>query len=121
MKKYISAITVLVYYVITILLVYVVDVVLTSNSVIEINVVKVHLHSRFLIKDLSLLKYFLDLEVTHSLDELGLNKRKYCLDLISEVEMLGFKPAPTPSNPSTKLHANEGALLQYLFSFQRLI
>jgi len=106
---------------ITALLVYVDDVVLIGNSIAEINDVKAHLHSRFHIKDLGPIKYFLGLEVSRSLDGLILNQRKYCLDLISETEMLGCKPAPTPSNPSIKLHVDEGALLQDPSSFRRLI
>jgi len=51
-------------------LVYVDDVVLTCNSFAEINVVKVHLHSRFYIKDLGPIKYFLSLEVSRSVDGL---------------------------------------------------
>jgi len=35
--------------------------------------------------------------------------------------MLGCKPAPIPSDPSIKLHAEEGALLPDLSSFRRLI
>jgi len=46
-----------------------------------------------------------------------LNERKYCLDLISEAGMLGCKPAPTPFDPSIKLHADEGALLPDPSSF----
>ena len=88
---------------ITALLVYVNDVVLTGNNIVEINAVKAHLHSIFHIQDLGPIKYFLGLEVSRSLDGLVLNQRKYCLDLISETEMLGCKPAPTPSNPSIKL------------------
>jgi len=75
-KKYASDITTL--------LVYVGDVVLTSNSIAEINTVKAHLHSKFHIKDLGPIKYFLGLEVSRSLNGLVLNQRKYCLDLISE-------------------------------------
>ena len=106
---------------ITALLVYVDDVVLTGNSIAEINAVKAHLHSRFHIKDLGPIKYFLGLEVSRSLDGLVLNQRKYCLDLISETGMLGCKPAPTPSDPSIKLHADEGALLPDPSFFRHLI
>ena len=113
MKKFASDITAL--------LAYVDDVVLTGNSIAEINVVKAHLHSRFHIKDLGPIKYFLGLEVSRSLDGLVLNQRKYFLDLISETRMLGCKPAPTPSDPSIKLHADEGALLPDPSSFRRLI
>jgi len=63
----------------------------------------------------------LGLEVTRSLDGLVLNQRKYCLDLISEVGMLGCKPTPMPSDPFIKLHANKGALLPYPSSFRCLI
>jgi len=103
------------------LLVYVDDVVLTGNSIVEMNAIKAHLHSRFHIKDPGPIKYFLGLEVSRSLDGLVLNQRKYCLDLISETRMLGFKPAPTPSDPSIKLHADEGALLPDHSSFRCLI
>jgi len=107
---------------ITTLLVYVDDVVLTGNSIAEINAVKAHLHSRFHIKDLGPIKYFLGLEVSRSLDGLILNQRKYCLDLISETWMLGCKPLhQQPPDPSIKLHADEGALLPDPSSFRRLI
>jgi len=108
-------------YDITALLVYVDDVVLIGNNIAEINVVKVHLHSRFHIKDLGLIKYLLGLEVSCSLDGLVLNQRKYCLDLISETGMLECKLATTPSDPSIKLHADERALLPDPSSFRRLI
>jgi len=96
-------------------------VVLIGNSIAEIIVVKAHLHSRFHIKDLGPIKYFLGLEVSRSLDGLVLNQRKYCLDLISETGMLGCKPTPTPFDPSIKLHVDEGALLPNPSSFRRLI
>jgi len=106
---------------ITALLVYVDDMVLTGNSIAEINAVKVHLHSRFYIKELGPIKYFLGLEVFRSLDGLVLNQRKYCLDLISEPKMLGCKLTPTPFDPSIKLHVDEGALLPDPSSFRSLI
>jgi len=112
-KKYASDITTV--------LVNVDDVVLTGNSIVEITAVKAHLRFRFHIQDLGPIKYFLGLEVSHSLEGLVLNQRKYCLDLISEIGMLGCKPAPTPSDPSIKLHADEGGLLQDPSSFERLI
>jgi len=74
-KKYAS--------VITTLLVYVDDVVLIGNRITKMNVVKDHLHSRFHIKDLGPIKYFLGLEVSRSLNGLVLNQRNYYLGLIS--------------------------------------
>jgi len=62
--------------VIIVLLVYVDDVVLTGNSIAEINAIKAHHHYRFHIKDFGSFNYFLGLEVTHSLDGLVFNQRK---------------------------------------------
>jgi len=106
---------------ITVLLVYVDDIVLTGNDISEIQMVKNHLHDKFHIKDLGHLKYFLGLEVVRSSQGLVLNQRKYCLDLISEAGLLGCKPAPSPSDPATKLHADEGVLLYDPSSYGRLI
>nr|KYP37372.1 Retrovirus-related Pol polyprotein from transposon TNT 1-94 [Cajanus cajan] len=83
---------------ITVLLVYVDDIVLSDNSFFEIQSVKNHLHSKFHIKDLGPLKYFLGLEIARSKTGLILNQRKYCLELLSESGMLGCKPSSTPAN-----------------------
>ncbi|WVZ23107.1 hypothetical protein V8G54_001651, partial [Vigna mungo] len=50
----------------TALIIYVDDIVLTSNSVQQINHIKHILHINFHIKDLGKLKYFLGIEVAHS-------------------------------------------------------
>jgi hypothetical protein len=43
-------------------------------------------------KDLGSLKYFLGIEVARNSTGLFLYQRKYALDIISEVGMLGVKP-----------------------------
>ena len=43
------------------------------------------------------------------------------MDLISEVEMLGCKPAPTPSDPSIKLLVDEEAFLPDPSFFRHMI
>jgi len=96
-------------------------VVLIHNNIAGINALKAHLHSRFHIKDLGSLKYFLAFEVARSLHGLVLNKRNYCLDLISEAGILGCKHAPMPFDPFIKLHPNKGALLLDPSSFRCLI
>ena len=50
----------------TALIVYVDDIVLTSKSTAEMDRIKGILHSKFHIKDLRVLKYFLGLEVAYS-------------------------------------------------------
>ncbi|GJY05778.1 ribonuclease H-like domain-containing protein [Tanacetum coccineum] len=66
------------------LLVYVDDIIITGNSVSEIEKFKVFLKSKFMIKDLGKLKYFLGIEVVDIDKGICLNQRKYVLDLLSE-------------------------------------
>ncbi|GJS63466.1 ribonuclease H-like domain-containing protein [Tanacetum coccineum] len=62
------------------LLVYVDDIIITGNNVAEIEKFKVFLKSKFMIKDLRKLKYFLGIEVVDTDKGICLNQRKYVLD-----------------------------------------
>jgi len=106
---------------ITIILVYVDDILLSKNNFSKITTFKNHLHSKFRIKNLGDLKYFLGFEFARSKVGISINQRKYCLELISEAGMLGSKPATTPSDPSIKLHVDEGTLLTDPSSYCHLI
>lgn len=72
-----------------VLLVYVDDIVITGNNQVEIDKFKVYLNSKFLIKDLGKLKYFLGIEVLQSDSGICLSQRKYALDLLAEFGMTG--------------------------------
>ncbi|GKC42290.1 ribonuclease H-like domain-containing protein [Tanacetum coccineum] len=78
------------------LLVYVDDIFITSNNVSKIEKFKVFLKSKFMIKFLGKLKYFLRIEVIDTDKGICLNQRKYVLDLLSEYGMLACKPAKIP-------------------------
>ena len=99
----------------------VVDVVLTGNSLVEINAVKQQLHDQFHIKDLGDLKFFLGFKVARSKTGLILNQRKYCLEILSKFGLTGCKPANSPANASIRLNSDEGDLLEDVTSFKRLI
>ncbi|GKC04539.1 ribonuclease H-like domain-containing protein [Tanacetum coccineum] len=74
---------------------YVDDIIITGNNISEIEKFKVFLKSKFMIKDLGELKYFLRIEVIDTDKGVFLNQRKYIHDLLSEYGMLACKPAKT--------------------------
>ncbi|MGV7994877.1 reverse transcriptase domain-containing protein, partial [Mycobacterium kansasii] len=78
------------------------DIVLSGSDSVGMKV-KEFLNTKFKIKDLGLLRYFLGIEVGRSLSELVLSQRKYALDLLMETSMLGCKLATTPMDTSQKL------------------
>ncbi|GKB11496.1 ribonuclease H-like domain-containing protein [Tanacetum coccineum] len=65
-------------------------------SISEIEKFKEFLKSKFMIKDLDKLKYFLRIEVVDTDKGICLNQRKYVLDLLFEYSMHACKPAKTP-------------------------
>ncbi|GJZ47308.1 ribonuclease H-like domain-containing protein [Tanacetum coccineum] len=106
------------------LLVYMDDIIITGNSISEIEKFKVYLKSKFMIKDLGKLKYFLGIEVVDTDKGICLNQRKYVLDLLSEYGMLTCKPAKTPLM-SKLVISNEASdkdpLLENIINYQKLM
>ncbi|GJU39658.1 ribonuclease H-like domain-containing protein [Tanacetum coccineum] len=106
------------------LLVYVDDIIITGNSVSEIEKFKVFLKSKFMIKDLGKFKYFLGIEVVDTDKGICLNQRKYVLDLLSEYGMLACKPAKNPLS-SELVNSNKACdndpLLENVTDYQRLM
>ncbi|KAJ0836373.1 putative RNA-directed DNA polymerase [Helianthus annuus] len=92
------------------LLVYVDDIVITGNNKNEIDKIKAFLNSKFQIKDLGLLKFFLGIEVVQENGVLCLSQRKYCLDLLSEFGLLGSKPVSTPIEQNAVIYNKDNAL-----------
>ncbi|XP_071695376.1 uncharacterized protein [Rutidosis leptorrhynchoides] len=78
------------------LLVYVDDIIITESSEAIVEECKVFLKSKFKIKDLGKLKYFLGLELVKNDDFFVLCQRKYCLEVLAEFGVLASKPAVTP-------------------------
>jgi len=105
----------------TVLLVYVDDIILADNSLSDFHIIKNVLHQAFKIKNLGTLKYFLGLEVAHSHSWISLCQRKYCLDLLNDLGLLGSKLVSTPSDPSVKLHNDTSPLFIDISTYRRLI
>ncbi|GKC54903.1 ribonuclease H-like domain-containing protein [Tanacetum coccineum] len=107
------------------LLVYVDDIIITGNSVSEIEKFKVFLKSKFMIKDLGKLKYFFGIEVLDTDKGIYFNKRKYVLDLLSEYGMLECKLSKTPLSMSKLVISNEASdkdpLLENITDYQKMM
>ncbi|XP_062005862.1 uncharacterized mitochondrial protein AtMg00810-like [Rosa rugosa] len=104
----------------TALLIYVDDILITGNDPITISALKNFLNSRFRIKDLGDLKYFLGIEVSHSKNGIYISQRKYALEIISDAGLLGVAPVDTPMERGLKL-SNKGDLLKDASSYRRLV
>ncbi|GKA94614.1 ribonuclease H-like domain-containing protein [Tanacetum coccineum] len=74
--------------------------------IVEIEKFKEFLKTKFMIKDLEKLKYFLSIKVIDTKEGIYFNQRKYCLDLLSEFGMLACKPLVVPL-PSKLVISNE--------------
>ena len=106
------------------LLVYVDDIIITGNNINEINNFKDFLKSKFQIKALGKLNYFLGIEVLETTHGLCLSQRKYCLDLLSEFGLLACKPSFTPLESNLTI-SNEPSetdpVLNNITEYQKLI
>ncbi|KAL3512095.1 hypothetical protein ACH5RR_024812 [Cinchona calisaya] len=89
------------------LIVHVGDIILTGDHQEEIGRLKSFLAKEFEIKDLGNLKYFLGMEIARSKREISISQRKYVLDLLKEIGMLGCKPADTFMDPNSKIGRKE--------------
>ena len=93
---------------ISILIVYVDDIVITGDDAEEIMHLKGHLAQEFEVKDLGHLRYFLGIEVSRGTKGIFLSQRKYVLDLLQEVGMIGCRPAITPIEQNHHLLSDSG-------------
>ncbi|GJU43423.1 putative RNA-directed DNA polymerase [Tanacetum coccineum] len=106
------------------LLVYVDDIIISRNDLNEIDMFKTFLSSKFQIKDLGKLKYFLGIEVIDCDNAIFLSQRKYCIELLHEFGMLGCKPTSVPMEPNTVLNFkvnDDDPTLDNITGYQKLV
>ena len=82
--------------------------------------IKKFLHSQFHLKDLGDLKYFLGIELSSSKNEIFISQRKYALEIIKDVGLLGTTLIDTPMERGLKL-SNKGDLLKDSGHYRRLV
>ncbi|KAF5453191.1 hypothetical protein F2P56_028111 [Juglans regia] len=90
------------------LFVYVDDIILMSSDTNSSNDVKQFLETKFRIKNLGVLRYFLGMEIGRTQAGIQLCQRKYALDILAETGILAAKPSPLPMEPNIKLKWDEG-------------
>jgi len=102
-------------------LIYVDDLIIPGSCSIAVERFKVYLESCFHMKDLGLLKYFLGIEVARNADGFYLSQRKYVLDIISEMGLLGARPSSFPMEQNHKLSLSKSVLLPNPKRYRRLV
>ena len=102
-------------------LIYVDDLLICGNDVEFLTKFKEHLGRCFHMKDLGKLKYFLGIEVGRGEEGFLLTQRKYTLDLISDVGLLGSKPVATPMEMHHKLALDLSPFLRDVEKYRRLV
>jgi hypothetical protein len=93
---------------VAILLVYIDDIVITGDDLVEISALKKYLTQEFEVKDLGQLRYFLGIEISRGSKGIFLSQRKYVLDLLKEISMLGCRPTATPIEQNHRLSKDMG-------------
>jgi Reverse transcriptase (RNA-dependent DNA polymerase) len=78
------------------LLIYVDDLILTGNNSLLLSDIILSLQSKFAVKDLGLLHYFLGIEVSPTSQGLLLTQSKYIMDLLHRANMHASKPSASP-------------------------
>lgn len=105
---------------ITAVLIYVDDMLITGNDPHEIQHLKDLLSSKFHMKDLGNLRYFLGIEVDRNDQGIFISQRKYATDLISEYGMQKSEPLRLPMDPHLKL-TTQGDPFPDPNSYRRLV
>ncbi|XP_068483246.1 uncharacterized mitochondrial protein AtMg00810-like [Phaseolus vulgaris] len=106
---------------VTILLVYVDDIIITGDDKEEQQMLSQRLATKFEIKTLGRLKYFLGIEVVHSKKGIFISQQKYITDLLKETGKTACKPASTPIDPNIELGSAEEDNVADKEMYQRLV
>ncbi|KAJ6951081.1 hypothetical protein NC653_040442 [Populus alba x Populus x berolinensis] len=102
-----------------ILLIYVDDILIIRNNIESIKALKQFLHTRFHIKDLGDLKFFLGIEITRSKKVIYISQHKYALEIIKDSGYLLAMPVEFPMEECRL--SNKRELLKDPCAYQHLV
>lgn len=100
---------------------YVDDIILTGPDLSLLHQIQSTLNTKFSLKTLGNLKYFLGFEIARSPDGLILSQRKYTIQLLQDQGCIGSKQCKTPMDPKLKLDHQDGELLANPSSYTHLV
>ncbi|XP_062100141.1 uncharacterized mitochondrial protein AtMg00810-like [Humulus lupulus] len=103
------------------LLIYVDDILITNNNDSALVSFKKILESKFQLKDLGPLRFFLGLEIGRNKNGISVSQRPFTLQILSDTCYLGSKASSTPMEPNHKLSKDIGELLPDATSYRSLI
>jgi len=103
------------------ILVYLCDLIVTGNDTNAIRQFKAYLSDCFHMKDLGVLKYFPGVEVASSPEGFFLCQRKYAVDIINKVGLLGAKPVRLPIDQNHRLALSTSHFLVDPEPYRRLV
>ncbi|XP_021974835.1 uncharacterized mitochondrial protein AtMg00810-like [Helianthus annuus] len=95
--------------------------IITGNVVEEITWLKKNMFSKFEMKNLGNLKYFLGIQVLRSKQGIFIYQKKYVLDLLAETGLIDCKPVDTPMVVNHNLHMELIGELADKERYQRLV
>ncbi|GKB83445.1 uncharacterized mitochondrial protein-like protein [Tanacetum coccineum] len=90
------------------MLIYVDDILLAGNNGTLIHYFKQYLDSKFSIKVLGNLNYYLGIEFPRNRTGITMTQRKYALELLHTAGVLGIKQSHIPTDPNIKLNDTDG-------------
>ncbi|MFS8006619.1 putative RNA-directed DNA polymerase [Helianthus anomalus] len=103
------------------ILVYVDDLILTGDIPEEIELLKENLSTRFKMKDLGRLQFFLGMELNYIGNSMILHQKKYTADLLHKFNMQSCKPANIPMERCCRLSATEGRKIDHPTEYRKMV
>ena len=105
----------------TLVVIYVDDLIVTGDSDVDIDDVKLLLKHKFEMKDLGELRYFLGIEVIRSHGGICLLQMWYGLDMLSKYGMTSYKPISIPLEQNVKISARKGEILEDVIVYRCIV